>query len=264
MDRRKKLYITIFVLLGIYFVVMFIFVIYPAMKDGKRETYVIVNNDAKWKYEDRKWQDISIGEKKLYNWQKFDIYQNQKELGNYFLLDSNGWHIYDDERNPVKKDGVSLFAIRSNQDYEFAFYDTVDVDQENIGYVEEVLNEHNITTRDFTVCEMFSYDLDQDGEEEKVFTVSNMFITEYTTVPRNIFNFIFVVDSGKIIPVLEEVDTYDKMYHHCSASVAYVVDLDGNGTFELITSCSYYSNQGTCIELYEKVHGKYDKVKSCE
>ena len=34
--------------------------------------------------------------------------------------------------------------------------------------------------------------------------------------------------------------------------------------FELITSCSYYSNQGTCIELYEKVHGKYEKVKSCE
>ena len=263
MENKKRWYIFVLVLLGVYFVIMFIFVLYPSMKNDEREIFLMVDQDAKWKYENQEWQDIPVTEKDSYNWQKFDIYQNNTLLGNYYLLDNDGWYIYDDDRHPVAKDGVSMLAIRTNQEYQYGAFTSEEVSESDMTYVEQVLNEHNITTRNFSTLEMFSFDLDSDGEEEKVFTVSNIFNLDFVTPPRNIFNFIFVVDDNKILPILEEVDTYDNMYDHCKAYVDYVIDTDGNGNYEIITGCGYYSNQRQCIEMYELERGSYQQVKSC-
>ena len=109
---------------------------------------------------------------------------------------------------------------------------------------------------------MIVYDIDNDGSKEKIMMISNMFETEYA--PKNIFSFIFVVKDDKITIVSKTVDTLDNIYKHAATRVHSLVDIDGNGIYEIITTGGYYNNNNRCVEMYEYQKGKYKKIKSCD
>ena len=54
------------------------------------------------------------------------------------------------------------------------------------------------------------------------------------------------------------------MYRMCKAYLSHLVDITGDGNYEIITGCGYYSDKKQCIEMYQKKRNKYVKVKSCE
>ena len=117
MKEKKLRYYVIFFLLFVYFVLMFIFFLYPNYKDKHNKTSLIVNKSARWYYEDGKWKDMT--DTNQYNWQAFDIYQDGTFLGNYYLLYNDKWYIFDKNRDPIKQDGVDIFAIKTNQKYQY-------------------------------------------------------------------------------------------------------------------------------------------------
>ena len=211
---------------------MFIFFLYPNYKDKHNKTSIIVDKDAKWYYEDSKWKDMTSTNQ--YNWQKFDIYQDGSYFGNYSLLYNDKWYAFGDNRTPITMDGTEIFAIKTNQKYKYGSFILEDISEA---------------------------DLDSDGEDEKIFVVSNIFTDE--TV-RDIFNFIFIVKNGKITIIKKDINTYDNMYRMCKAYLSHLVDITGDGNYEIITGCGYYSDKKQCIEMYQKKRNKYVKVNSCE
>ena len=142
MKEKKTRYYVIISVLVLYFLFIFLFFIYPSMKDKKNNTYIIANKDAKWMYEKGKWKDID--DSNLYNWQHFDVYEKTKFLGNYNLLYNDRWYLFDDNRDPVERDGVDLFAIRTNQKYKYGAFTFEDVSSIDMKYVYQVLEDNDI------------------------------------------------------------------------------------------------------------------------
>lgn len=258
MKERKLRYYVIFLLLFVYIVLMFIFFLYPNFKDKHNNTSIIVNKDAKWYYKDGKWKDMTRTNQ--YNWKKFKIYQNNNYLGNYYLLYNDKWYIFDKDRNPIEQDGIDIFAINTNQKYKYGDFDLEDVSATDEKYVRKVLEDNNIIAMDFTTKNVVNFDLDSDGKKEKIFIVSNVFTSDS---PKYIFNFVFVVKNSKITFIKKDINTYDNMYNMCQAYLAYMVDLTGDGIYEIITGCGYYSDKKQCVEMYQLKKNKYVKVKSC-
>lgn len=259
MKEKKFRYYVIFFLLIVYLILMFIFFLYPSYKDKHNKTSIIVNKSARWYYADGKWKDMT--KTNQYNWQEFDIYQDGSFLGNHYLLYNDRWYIFDKDRNPIKQEGVDIFAIKTNQKYSYGDYLLEDVSEEDEKYIRKVLEDNNINALSFTSENVINFDLDSDGKLEKIIIVSNAFTTEYA---KDLFNFIFVVKDDKISIIKKEINTYDKLYSMCKDYVAYLVDLTGKGKYSIITGCGYYSNRKDCIEMYQLKRGKYIKVKSCD
>lgn len=261
MEKNKKKYYVIIAILVIYFLCMFIFIIYPAMKKSKRQIYIMVDNAAKWKFEGDKWEDIPDDESNLYNWQKFKLYKDSVYAGEYNLLYNDRFLVYDDQRKPVPMTNYDFLAVRSNQKFSVAEYETVEIDEEHMKYVEQILNEYHITSRELVTKQMIIYDIDSDGNNETIMNISNLFETQ--AAPSKIFSFIFVVKDDKITIVSKIVDTLDKKLNYCKPYIHSLIDTDNNKNYEIITGCGYYMNNKNCVEMYEYQSKKYQKIKSC-
>ena len=255
---RKKYYIGLGILI-IYFIVMLVVFIIPAILKSGIETYILIDNYEKWQYNGDVWKNIT--DKSKYNWQKFDIYEDNKYVGNYNALFNETWHFYDDDNKPVKIDSTNMIAIRSNRDYAVADFTEREITSEEMKYVNEILKEKDITTNDFTSSSVIDYDLDHDLEDEKIFTISNVF-TE--NISDKLFNFVFVVNDEKIMILAETVADFSDMYDNCKMYVSKIVDTNGDDKYEIITGCGYYSDTENCFEMYELDNNEYQKIKACE
>lgn len=259
MKKDNKKYYIILGVLGVYFIILLIAFIIPSIKENNKDIYLLIDNYAKWKYVDSEWIDIKDDEE--YNWKKFDIYENNLYIGKYYAFNVDRLRFYDKNDNPIKLDYPNFIAIKSNNKYKVANYEEKEIDNENMKYVNEVLKDNNISTTNFTNRTMFSYDLDNDKEEEKIFTITNVFTDEEI---NKIFNFIFMVKGDRITVVSKTIDDYTNMYDNCKLYVNKVIDVDNDSKYELITGCGYYSETKNCIEMYKLKRGKYTKIKSCE
>lgn len=262
MKKKKKSYYIVFILLFLYLLFMFYFFVIPSSHKSSRKMYIMVDNTAKWKFEGKKWEDIKSTESNLYDWQEFSIYKRGNYLGKYYLLYNDQFLWYDKNRHPIQKNGSTMLAVRSNQDFKVAEYSTTTISLEDMSYVDEILQQYNISTREIIFQEAFSYDLDSDGNQEKIFTVSNLFEPNYA--PDKIFSFIFVVKNDRITVVSSMVDTLDKKNEHCRSYVHSLVDTNQDGNYEFITGCGYYNSTKNCVEMFEYQKNQYKKIKSCQ
>lgn len=256
--NNRKYYIVLGVVI-IYFIAIVIIFIIPKLLNSGVRTYLLIDNYDKWQYNGEEWEDIT--DKNEYNWQKFDIYENNKFVGNYNALFNETWHFYDDDNTPIKIDSTNMIAIRSNRKYSVADFKEREISQDEMKYVNKVLEDNNISTTDFTASSVIEYDINNDKEDEKIFTISNIFTENFT---KDIFNFIFVVKGDRITVVSKTTDDFTNMYDNCKMYVSKIVDVDGNNKYEIITGCGYYSDRNNCFEMYELHNNKYQKIKSCE
>lgn len=261
MKKNRRKYYIIIILLILYLGAMIFYFIYPSFKKNHQKTYLMIDTYVKWKNEGKGWENILSSETDLYNWQLFDVYIGREAIGKRYLLYNQGWLLFDQEKEPLGRENVDIFAIRSNQKYQVAKIEEEEIDEENFKYVEKLLEQEKISDRELTTSSMFSYDIDGDGEKEKVFVISNLFETEIA--PKTIFNFIFTVKGDTITIINRSVDSLDKLLTNCKMSLSQMVDVNGDGVFEFITSCGYYNNPERCYEMFSLEGKEYEKVKAC-
>lgn len=259
MKKDKKKYFICLGLLIIYFLAMLFIFIIPSILKSNTGTYLLIDNYEKWKYNGKTWENIT--DKSEYNWQKFDVYENNKYIGKYNALFNETWHFYDDNDKPIKIDSTDMIAIRSNRNYSVANFNEREIYDNEMAYVNKVLEENGISTNDFTSSSVIEYDLDNDNEFEKIFTISNVF-TENET--EKIFNFVFVLKNDKIIDISKTISNYADMYDNCKMYVSKIIDVNNDKKYEIITGCGYYSDTKNCFEMYELHNHKYRKIKSCD
>lgn len=248
MDKKKR-YIVILVALVVFSLIMYFALGQSNIKSGKRELTLIVGDNAVWNYDNRKWSHISSNKtiEKL-SWQDYKVYIDNKQLGNYYLwYDNEKWYIFDANRKAVTRNGP-IIAYRGNYDIQVKDFQTEQT--RNIYYVEKILKEKNLSTRnDYTVLTESKFDIDNDGIIENFYFVSNAFSMEQT--PSKVFAFVFMIKNNQIYPIYESIEQNDNNVNGCKPYLSAVLDIDEDNIYEMVISCGRFSIQEPIDMLYK-------------
>ena len=124
--------------------------------------------------------------------------------------------------------------------------------------VNKVLSENNISTgQELTSNTQISVDIDNDGVDEKIYVVGNVFPME--TDPEYIFSVVFMEKNDIIYPIYKSIEK-NKNFNGCKPYINSIIDVDDDNKYEIILSCSQYSTEGTIDMLYRFNNDKFSII----
>ena len=248
--RTKKAYIILIAIILIFFVVMFLVFGVDNIRNERYATTVIIDNDVVWTLNKKKWTN-SFSYSKL-NWKDFNVYVDNKELGNYYLWHDDKWYLFDKKKNAKNYDG-RMVAYRAN--YEMSIYDYELESISDFSYVNEVLSKNGITdVEEYTAKNKISFDYDNDGVVEDFYLVSNVFPMDSN--PDKLFATVFMVKDEEIYPIYTEIQK-NTGFNGCKPYFNTFIDVDNDKKYELVLSCAKYSVSHTNNMLYKFKDNKF-------
>lgn len=244
---KKRIYIFLLLLLLIFLVVMFLLFGSKSVKKENYTSVIILGDKTVWKYKKSKFYNITYKSsfQKL-SWQKYDVYLNNELIDNYYLWYNDEWYVFDKNRNPIQIDN-SFIAVSSNYGLKLENFEKEDIN--DFTYVNKVLEDNSLSTSSkFTSLYKFSFDIDSDSVNEDFYIMSNAFAVDFT--PAETFNIAFAVKNDSIYYIYKDVSN-NKGYYGCMPFYNSILDIDNDGKYEFILSCSKYSNLGQIDMLYQ-------------
>lgn len=246
--KKKKRYIVILVILAIYVVLMLLVMGKDLLITSKDTATIIVGDTSVWIYKDEGWTNVtSSSTLESLSWQEYDVYLDNKKAGSYYLWNSDSkWYLFDEKKNAVNKEGT-LLAFSSNYDIKVKNFTSSDI--RNYYHVEKVLEENDLSTSSkYTVATETSVDIDNDGQNETFYFVSNAFSLDYT--PSKIFSLVFMVKNSKIYPIYTDIAP-NNTNNGCKPYLSAVFDIDNDNEYEMVISCGKYSTDTPADMLYK-------------
>ena len=249
---NKKYYILIAILIA-YFLIIFIFFGLNNLKSEQRTATIFIDKETAWTLANNKWNKIEIDNEKINN-QKFNVFINNENIGDFYLEKQDNWILYDASRNPYNYELGDFFAIRANYDVNL-----LNVTQKNItdnSIITKVLNDNGIAESDeLTVASQYEFDFDNDGKKENFYAIGNAFSKE--TFPQTVFSIVFMEKDNQIYYIHKEIEINDGQ-NGCKPYINTVIDLDSDFKYEIIVSCGYYSIQNRSDKLYKFKNNQFE------
>lgn len=246
--KKKKRYIVILVGLAVYVVIMLLALGDDLQIPSKDELTLIVEDSTIWSYSEGKWLNIT-NEKTVesLNWLDYNVYIDNKKIGDYYLWnDDSNWYIFDDNKQAISKDGT-LLAYRSNYDIKIKNFSSQEI--RNYYHVTKVLQDNNLNVpSSYELATQTTLDIDNDGQKETFYFVSNAFPIEGN--PDKVFSFVFMVKNSEIYPIYSEIDKNEGV-NGCRPFLTAVLDIDKDNKYEMVISCRKYSIQKPVVMLYK-------------
>jgi len=247
--KDKKIYI---ILISIYVVIALIAVIFIGV-NNKQKGYIILpgydlyyKNKNTIKSYNKKIDelkdiititDIETKKLKFKNEEQLEIYENNE--------------ITDIRQNLI-------MAYSSNLNFDIANYSKETLNDEDIKILNQILEEHDIIGyENLNTNEKISFDYDQNGIEETIYFVSNLF---EETVYDKVFAFVYYIENNEIKYLSEQVTDILKIYDLCVPRMNSIVDLDEDKKYEFIISCEYFSNKGIQNSIYKKQNNLFELI----
>lgn len=227
----------------------------------RNKTYIMIGADEKLKYEKGKYVDIKNNERKLYQGEKFDIYDETGHLGIYQLKYHQGrWHAFGDDYSFVKLT-EPIFAIKSNKKYSVPTYDVENLNSEDITLLDGMLKEEGITKYNISLNQKITFDLDNDGKNESLYSVSNLFEDDGAD---GYFSLVYYIKKGKVEILNKKIVGVDDAYDAEQYFITKLIDLKDDKKVEIVVTRSCYSiSCDDCSEIYTLKWGKYKKLRTC-
>lgn len=242
--RSKKTYIVLIGILLAFCLIMFLTFGVDNLIKEKYDTTIILGDDVVWTLKKRNWYYTT--EYEDLNWKKYNVYFDNEKVGNnYYLWHNDKWYVFDNKKNAVKVDG-DLLAVNSNYDVKVHDFNISDI--EDYSDVSYVLKENNINENQFTVDYRIVFDIDNDGEDEVFYVISNTFPMDFD--PDTIFSFVFMVKGDSIYPIYSETDN-NTGFNGCRPYFNAFIDIDNDSKYEFILSCAEYSTNKVAHGLYK-------------
>jgi len=245
--RNKKTYVILFVALAVFFVVMFLVFGVSNIKKGEASTTLVVGDNTVWNYSKRHWLNLT-SEKALSSleWKEFNIYLDNKSLGKYNLWHDDKWYAFDKSKNAVPLDG-NLLAYRSNVNVDVLDFTKEKIDDNS--FVLKVLEDNDLSiSSKFTTSYKVNFDFDSDNTKEDFYVISNAFPNDFN--PEKIFSIVFMVKDDKIYYLYNDI-TENRAFNGCKPFINSILDVDQDGVYEMIVSCSKYSVGERIDMLYQ-------------
>ena len=247
MKKNNLIIIFIIVLIVIYCLVLFFF--FGGSKRVSKENNDVVlipDQSTMWTYSKNHWTNVTLDESiEQLNWLKYNVYVDDEKIGNYYMwYDNSKWYLFDKDRNSINYEG-ELFAYNSNYDVKLVEYEDNEI--EDFSYVNEMLKKKKLNAIDnseYVVSSQINIDVDNDGEEEVFYIVSNSSISASDT---NNFSIIFMVKDDKIFDIYSEINNSST----CLPYISKFIDVDEDNKLELIVGCDSLSINGNKKFLYK-------------
>lgn len=255
----KKRYLIVGSVLLVYVIMM---IIIFGTDLFKNKTYIMIGADEKLKYEHGKYVDIKDSEKSLYQGQNFDIYDETGHLGIYQLKYHQGrWHAFADDYSFVKLT-EPIFAIKSNKKYSVPTYSVGNLNSEDIKVLNSMLKEEGITNYNLMLNQKIMIDLDNDGKNESLYSVSNLFEDEGAD---GYFSLVYYVKNDKVKILKKKIVGLDDAYDSEQYYLTKLIDLKNDKKLEIVVTRTCYSlSCDDCSEIYTWKWGNYKKLRTCE
>jgi len=256
--RKKSTYIILLVVIVVFFVVMFLAFGVSNIKRGKYATTLIVGDDTVWTYNNKHWMNVTKQSTlKKINWNKFNVYLDNKEFGQYYLWHDDKWYAFDEKKNAVILNG-ELLAYNSNYKIKINNFNQNDITDRT--YVNYVLEQNDLSPSSQTTTEyVVDYDFDKDGVEEQFYVISNVFAMDFD--PETSFSIVFMVKDEKVYYLYNDISK-NRSYNGCMPYITSFLDVDNNNVDEMILSCARYSVNGVVKMLYTFENGEFKIVIS--
>ena len=246
--KKKKRYIVILAALAIYVIIMLLVYGKDMLIKSKDEMTLIIGDTSVWIYKDKGWTNITNPSTiESISWTNYDVYLDNKNIGNYYLWnDDDKWYVFDANKKAITREGT-LLAVKANYDIKVKNFSTADI--RNYYHVEKVLEENDLSTSSkYTVATETTIDIDNDGNNETFYFVSNAFSLDYN--PSEIFSLVFMVKNSKIYPMYTDIAP-NRSNNGCKPYLSAVVDVDEDNIYEMVVSCGKYSTDKPADMLYK-------------
>lgn len=255
----KKRYVVIIVMIIVYFIVFFLLYGMENYKQSKLKTTIIVNDSTIWQLEENNWTSIPVSnsETDTLNWEEFNIFIDNKNIGKYSVVYDNQWYLFDKDRKPYNYSG-NLIAYQAN--YKMKVKDFTKKEITDFTKVNKVLEENNLSTnQELTVSNYIDVDYDNDGIDERLYFISNAFPLD--TNPNYIFSIVFAEKDNKTYQIYKSIEK-NQSFNGCKPYISAIIDVNDDNKYEFILSCSEYSVEKTIDMLYEFKNNEFKIIVS--
>ena len=181
----------------------------------KNDNYYLVTDNSNFKYYNMSFNKASISSIEQQN--KFNVYVNNKKLGDYKLKYAAVWNLFDEDNNFQMYDG-KLLAVTDNMNAKVR-----DIKIREINDSDKVLliNKYNLNTFSYiSTNEVVDIDLDNNGVMDEIICLSSM---QESDNSNNHYSIVLVKLNNEIVPIIEERGS-DAIYVYNIYSVINIFD----------------------------------------
>lgn len=239
MDKKYKILILgLLIYLSIMLLILYIINI--------NNVEILISPNISIKYETKKYKKIEFNSNLRYN-----IYVDNNFASNDLLIkDDNTFYL----NNETLKNMIAL----SNNKAKIISYNKEELSKEEY---QKVLTDLNITKyNDMKVASKILIDYDNDKELEEINVISNVFVDPFMEdIDDDKFSIIYTVDNNEIDIIYNK--SFSSDMKGCLISNPYIIDLNNDNKYEIITTCSYFDKLGTKVQIFEQKKNKYNLVK---
>lgn len=244
---NKKTYIVLITIIFVFFIIMFALFGVDSLRRERYQTTLIVGDNTVWTYKKKHWLNLtnSSSLQDLY-WDKYKVYLDNEEFGDYLLWHSDKWYVFDNKKNAVNING-NLLAYKSN--HKISVYKFTEEKITDYSVVKQVLESNDLDVDSkFTSSYKVSFDYDNDDEIEDFYVISNAFALDFN--PEYTFSIVFMVDGDNIYSIYTDISK-NTSFDGCKPYFTSFLDVDNDKKYEFILSCSKYSVSETIDMLYQ-------------
>lgn len=258
--KNKIGIVVIFILIIVSFIFSLVYLPYF----DNNMIYVVVEDNTVWKSNGEKWSNSNLRKLKRMSFNKFYSFSTKEYIGETYLNYDENLEIYNSNFESVSlTDG--LLSIKTNallKNTNIAkFYN--DIDDSDYSYVEEIFNKYSINEDGEMTILKYIVDLDKDGKEDKVYSISNFYNDEEKS---QAFSIIFSVINDNIEIIEDTIVDASEELKEKALYLRYIVDIDSDDNYEFIilkTSYGNVENDCNAMYKYDSNSGKYIKLIGC-
>ena len=254
-DRNAKVILTILV---IYLIIMLILFLPNYLRNKHDKLYILSGTFVKIKYENGKWSNIT--DSNDYKLKEFMVYENNQYKGNYKVLLSNRFYLYDSSGTSIDYEGP-LFAYNGTMKMDVVGIETMDEISEADSYIiEQLFSSKGITYNGkFNLFQKTTLDVDNDGQLETIYCINNYYVED---APDQVVSIIFMNKNGKNIILEEKVISVDKIYEEPSYEIHKILDIKNDKKYELLFTQNYFSEPEKECAILSNLTGKREKINN--
>ena len=243
----KKVYITLFIILIVFFFVMFGLFGVRNIQENEFDATIVVGEDTTWVLHNRRWIYLRKSDSRIrVGGEDFHVYDNNEELGVYELKYNQKWKVRDKNKQEVEVSD-NLLAYRANYQMKVLSYKESQVS--DMTYVKKVLEDNQLSVNNkFTSLYKIKVDFDNDSKVEEFYVISNAFPLDFE--PDETFSIAFMVKENQIYYLYTDISKFNSL-NACKPYYRSFIDIDYDNHYEVILSCGRFSATNRVDMLYE-------------
>jgi len=243
-DKGAKI---ILIVLGIYLAIMLIIFLPGYLRNKRENLYILSGNFIKIKYENGRWKNITDSDE--YKLKEFTVYEDSQYKGNYKILFSNRFYLYNLDGTSDDYDG-QLFTHRGTLKLTaYGITNNSNITEADQYAIQQALSTLELEyTNQLNLFQKINLDVDNDGIIETIYCINNYYIDN---LPSKVFSLVFINKNNKIEILEKNIIDSDKTYEEASFEIHQVLDIKDDKKMELLFTRNYFSQpERECAVLY--------------